>query len=238
MRPTLIWQRILDWSEEKCRYRHFARDEKIPSRPDLLYLVHEGAVRLVGTAQALVPLADAIANPLTGDSDEVILGFVGPGEPFEIVTNFSYTVESIAHVDQTSIVWMYWDELDQWPYFRREVLDAFRYQHQRRLLWLNTLGHRRTIDRLLGLLTLLVEEYGVPCDSGYHLPFPLTHAQIAHAIGATRVTVTRLMGRLRRSGLIDDQFGNRLCLPVEPSSRLQTRPRIRLTQPPPQSKSP
>ncbi|NLQ06947.1 winged helix-turn-helix domain-containing protein, partial [Cylindrospermopsis raciborskii LB2897] len=44
---------------------------------------------------------------------------------------------------------------------------------------------------------------------GYCLPFPLTHAQIGSAIGSTRVTVTRLMGKLRQRGLniVCWQFG-------------------------------
>jgi CRP-like cAMP-binding protein len=45
------------------------------------------------------------------------------------------------------------------------------------------------------------------------LPFPLTHAQIASAIGTTRVTVTRLMKELReerKSILIKDD--NLICL--------------------------
>jgi len=93
-------------------------------------------------------------------------------------------------------------------------LDAFRYQHQRKLLWLSTLGQRRTIDRLLGFLTLLIEEFGEPCENGYCLPFPLTHAQIGSAIGSTRVTVTRLMGKLRQRGLIASKGDNLIFLPA------------------------
>jgi CRP-like cAMP-binding protein len=95
------------------------------------------------------------------------------------------------------------------------VLDAFRYQHQRKLLWLSTLGQRRTIDRLLGFLTLLIEEFGEPCDEGYCLPWALTHAQIGSAIGSTRVTVTRLMGKLRQRGLIRSYGDNLLCIPAD-----------------------
>jgi CRP-like cAMP-binding protein len=106
-------------------------------------------------------------------------------------------------------------------------MDAFRYQHQRKLLWLSALGQRRTIDRLLGFLTLLIEEYGEPAMSetdpdvirGYCLPFPLTHAQIGSAIGSTRVTVTRLMGKLRQRGLILTQGDNLICLPAESINR-------------------
>ena len=93
------------------------------------------------------------------------------------------------------------------------MLDAFRRQHQRKLLWLSTLGQRRTIDRLLGFLTLLIDEHGEQCEQGYYLPFPLTHAQIGSAIGSTRVTVTRLMGKLRQGGMIQSYGENLICIP-------------------------
>jgi CRP-like cAMP-binding protein len=75
----------------------------------------------------------------------------------------------------------------------------------------------------LGFLTLLVEEYGEPSISeedpevlrGYCLPFPLTHAQIGSAIGSTRVTVTRLMGKLRQRSLLVNQGDNLICLPAD-----------------------
>ena len=210
-RPFLTWQRIIDWAQEHYRCRTFSKDEKIITRPGLLYLVQRGAVRLVGTAQvssAAGPRAARIAP------EEAFLGFVGAGQPFEVIAQSPFTLESYAHVDQTSVVWMYWHDLENWPHFRREVLDAFRYQHQRKLLWLSTLGQRRTIDRLLGFLTLLIEEYGEPTEGGYCLPFTLTHAQIGSAIGSTRVTVTRLMGKLRQKGMVKTQGDNLLCLPI------------------------
>lgn len=210
-RPFLTWQRILDWAQEHYRCRTFSKDERIPARPGLLYLVQRGAIRLVGTAQvSATKNSSASLAPL----EEAFLGFVGAGQPFEIVAQSPFTLQAYAHVDQTAVVWMYWHDLDNWPHFRREVLDAFRYQHQRKLLWLSTLGQRRTIDRLLGFLTLLIEEYGEPTEDGYSLPFPLTHAQIGSAIGSTRVTVTRLMGKLRQRGLIRIHGDNLLCIPA------------------------
>lgn len=210
-RPFLTWQRILDWAQEHYRCRTFSKDEKIPARPGLLYLVQRGAVRMVGVAQ--VSATSRTARATNTAAEEAFLGFVGAGQPFEIVAQSPFTLHSYAHVDQTSVVWMYWHDLDNWPHFRREVLDAFRYQHQRKLLWLSTLGQRRTIDRLLGFLTLLIEEYGEPSEQGYCLPWTLTHAQIGSAIGSTRVTVTRLMGKLRQRGLIHTQDDNLICLP-------------------------
>ncbi len=210
-RPFLTWQRIIDWAQEHYRCRTFNKDEKIPARSGLLYLVQRGSVRLVGSAQ----VSTSSSRMPRIAQEEAFLGFVGAGQPFEIVAQSPFTLQSYAHVDQTAVVWMYWHDLDNWPHFRREVLDAFRYQHQRKLLWLSTLGQRRTIDRLLGFLTLLIEEYGEPIDNGYALPWTLTHAQIGSAIGSTRVTVTRLMGKLRQKGLIRTLDDGLLSIPAD-----------------------
>jgi CRP-like cAMP-binding protein len=213
-RPFLTWQRITDWAQEHYRCRTFAKDEKIPARPGLLYLVERGAVRLVGEAQVSASSSTSLGGRAQ-ETEEAFLGFVGAGQPFEIVVQSPFTLQSLAHVDQTSVIWLYWHDLDHWPHFRREVLDAFRYQHQRKLLWLSTLGQRRTIDRLLGFITLLIEEFGEPSDDGYYLPWALTHAQIGSAIGSTRVTVTRLMGKLRQRGLIHTYSDNLIALPSD-----------------------
>ncbi|WP_293125147.1 Crp/Fnr family transcriptional regulator [Microcoleus sp. bin38.metabat.b11b12b14.051] len=221
-RPFITWQRIIDWAQEHYRCRTFSKDEKIPARPGLLYLVQKGSVRLVGSAQVSATAKPGLKSaPKT--TEEAFLGFVGAGQPFELVAQSPFTLQAFAHADQTHVVWMYWHDLDNWPHFRREILDAFRYQHQRKLLWLSTLGQRRTIDRLLGFLTLLIEEFGEPYVSeaepdlvrGYRLPWALTHAQIGSAIGSTRVTVTRLMGKLRSKGLINTEDDNLICLPAK-----------------------
>ncbi|MGB3511411.1 MAG: Crp/Fnr family transcriptional regulator [Microcoleaceae cyanobacterium] len=227
-RPFLTWQLIIDWAEEHYRSRAFTKDERIPARPGLLYLVQKGSIRLVGNVHVSAShnKSSKSTNP-NKISDEAFLGFVGAGQPFELVAQSPFTLQAYAHADQTTVLWMYWHDLDNWPHFRREVLDAFRYQHQRKLLWLSTLGQRRTIDRLFGFLTLLIEEYGEPSisqekaevTSGYYLPWPLTHAQIGSAIGSTRVTVTRLMGKLRQQGLIQIQDDNLICLPTQSELR-------------------
>ena len=230
-RPFLTWQRITDWAQEHYRSRTFNKDEKIPTRPGLLYLVERGAVRLIGGTQS-VDGSDTNTDTQTSEeevagqfglsnAEEAFLGFVGAGQPFEIVAQSPFNLQSFAHVDQTTVIWLYWQDLDTWPHFRREVLDAFRYQHQRKLLWLSTLGQRRTIDRLLGFITLLIEEFGEPCDVGYYLPWPLTHAQIGSAIGSTRVTVTRLMGKLRQRRLIHIYKDGLIAIPAKQPMSLQ-----------------
>ncbi|RMF26256.1 MAG: Crp/Fnr family transcriptional regulator [Cyanobacteria bacterium J083] len=216
-RPFLTWQRVVDWAQAHYRDRSFHKDEPIPARPGLLYLVEKGAVRMLGSANISSGESHstevAKSSDLVENIEDTFLGFVGAGQPFEIVSQPPFTVQANAHIDETSIIWLYWHELDNWPHFRREVFEAFRYKHQRKLLWLSTLGQRRTIDRLLGFITLLIEEYGEPTENGYCLPYSLTHAQIGSAIGSTRVTVTRLMGKLRQAGLIAVGDDNLIYLP-------------------------
>jgi len=211
-RPFVAWRRILDWAQAHYRERTFAKDERIPTRSSLLYLVQRGAVRLLGAAGETAPMP-ADADDPNEVSEETFLGFISAGQPFEIVAQSPFTLRAFAHVDQTSVVWMYWHDLENWPHFRWEILDAFRNQHQRKLIWLSTLGQRQTIDRLLGFITLLVAEHGEASELGYYLPYPLTHAQIGSAIGSTRVTVTRLMGKLRQRGEIAILCDNLICIP-------------------------
>jgi CRP-like cAMP-binding protein len=109
-------------------------------------------------------------------------------------------------------MWFYWQDLEQWPALHQKLQENFRQQLQRKLLWLGNLGQRRAIDRLKGFLTLLIEEHGEPCEGGLVLPWTLTHAQIGDAIGATRVTVTRLLGSLRAKGFVQVLEQNQLCL--------------------------
>ena len=212
--PTFTWQNIIDWAQTHYRDRIFAKDEQIPTRPQLIYLVNQGVVRLVSqTLNSTIETVDLIKNESSELlEEESFLGFVGAENPFEIVTQPAFSVNAYAHVDETQVAWLYWQDLDNWPSFRQQLYESFRYQHQRKLLWLSALGQRKTIDRLTSFLTLLVEEYGIEQEQQCCLPYTLTHAQIGSAIGSTRVTVTRLMGKLRRQGIINVQSDNSICI--------------------------
>lgn len=217
-RPILTWKTIMDWAQTHYRDRIFRKDEQIPVRPELIYLVNQGAVRLVSEAQNqikdnfLVESTELDDLESAEDIERAFLGFISAQKPFEVLSHSVFTIQAYAHVDYTQVAWLYWQDLEQWPDFRQEIYDDFRNQHQRKLLWLSALGQRRTIDRLTSFLTLLVEEYGEKSDQKYCLPYTLTHAQIGSAIGSTRVTVTRLMGKLRRQGIISVKDDNSICV--------------------------
>ncbi len=67
---------------------------------------------------------------------------------------------------------------------------------------IETLTHRDMSSRLVSFLLVLCRDFGVPDDLGITIDLRLSHQAIAEAIGSTRVTITRLLGDLRQSGLV------------------------------------
>jgi CRP/FNR family transcriptional regulator len=49
---------------------------------------------------------------------------------------------------------------------------------------------------------VLCRDFGVADELGITIDLRLSHQAIAEAIGSTRVTITRLLGDLRQSGLV------------------------------------
>lgn len=200
-------QELYNWGRCHYRQRTFHKDQTIPTRPGLLYIVNKGAVRLMG-----LPSINEDHKPMQNECiEEIFLGILGTGKPFEIVEHSSSIIRVEAHVNQTSVIWLYWHELVDSLKIYIKVLELFRQQHQTQLIWMSILAQKRTIDRLMGLLMLLATEEGERTEKGYALPYILTHAQIASAIGTTRVNVTRLMGQLRQQGMIEVDKHNRIC---------------------------
>ncbi len=193
------WRELCQWADEHYRCRTFPRDVRIPTRPGLVYIVQEGVVRLVSQ---------------TPERREVFVGFITAGYPFELSTQDRFELKACTHAERTGVMWFYWQDLEQWPRLHQKIQEDFRHQLQRKLLWLGNLGQRRAIDRLKGFLTLLIEEHGEQTEEGLVLPWVLTHAQIGDAIGATRVTVTRLLGSLRSRGFVHVLDQNQLCMPT------------------------
>jgi PAS domain S-box-containing protein len=73
-------------------------------------------------------------------------------------------------------------------------------------------GHRHAQDRLYLLLQFLKQELGTPVDGGTRLNFRLTHEDLASACCTTRVTITRMIGKLQREGKISFDSKNHMIL--------------------------
>jgi CRP/FNR family transcriptional regulator len=68
---------------------------------------------------------------------------------------------------------------------------------------IETLTHRDMSSRLVSFLLVLCRDFGVPGQRGITIDLRLSHQAIAEAIGSTRVTITRLLGDLKSSSLVD-----------------------------------
>ena len=68
---------------------------------------------------------------------------------------------------------------------------------------IESLLFRNVEGRLAEFLVQAADRWGVPNPKGTLISAPITHLEIAQAIGSTRETVTLTLGALRREGLLD-----------------------------------
>jgi CRP-like cAMP-binding protein len=164
----------------------FGLGSRIPLKGDDIYIVVRGIIRI---------------QTLSTDGDESILGLVGPMMP--IAQRFTllqpYEVYALTPVD---ILRLRWEEVQA----SVELLNEFNNATIRRLLYtevmLSLLSQKQIIERLIRFISFLSKEFGKPTPQGIRLEFKLTHQQIATVLNTTRVTVTRLMGDLKRASFI------------------------------------
>jgi|UniRef100_A0A7C3SIH9 CRP/FNR family transcriptional regulator len=76
----------------------------------------------------------------------------------------------------------------------------------RRIDWLTSrvggLSFTHLEDRLYHMLAQVAREHGIPHIKGHAIQFPLTHEELGFLVGAHRVSITRAMKTLRKSGKI------------------------------------
>ncbi|MCU0551622.1 MAG: Crp/Fnr family transcriptional regulator [Leptolyngbya sp. Prado105] len=71
---------------------------------------------------------------------------------------------------------------------------------------------KQVSERLMRLLEWLTQRFGKLNEQGCVIDVPLTHQSIADLIGSTRVTVTRLLNQLERTGQIQQLRQHRILL--------------------------
>ena len=56
-------------------------------------------------------------------------------------------------------------------------------------------------------LELMATDFGTPVAEGLKIDFRMTHQDIANAIGSTRVSITRILSKLRETGWLINTDG-------------------------------
>ena len=175
------------------RRRHYRAGETIPLRVDEMLCIIDGVLAQVAWHE---------------DGAEGLVGLWGAGHLLSGHPEDDCGVALRAHTDAVVEV----DRLSaDGDAFERLLVRVRRLE-----AWSSVQSRQSMQQRLLGVLALLAAQFGEACSEGTLIDVRITHAQLAAAIGATRATVTRLLGPLRRNGLVltvQSAAGERFCLP-------------------------
>ncbi|XGV98543.1 MAG: PAS domain-containing protein [Leptolyngbya sp. BL-A-14] len=175
---------------------HFSKGESIPLEPHVVWLVTDGVVKI---------------TTLSDRGEEMLVGLLGEPMVFgsSLTSLQAYQVVALSDVKLAAISL---SEVAQSPQLAQALLRSLkqRLQQTESLLAIN--GHIRVEERLTSLLTLLKHSIGQPIEQGIRLRARLTHQDFAQACRTTRVTVTRLLGKLQEQGNLAQDDKNHLVL--------------------------
>jgi len=191
-----------EWLEELYRERTlvtFKAGEVLPLRPREISVVYRGMVQLL---------------TLHPSGDEVLLGLVGPLMPFGLPLSCLEVYQAVA-LTSGDLLRLSWDEVQQSPPLAQQVNQQLVSRLQQTEALLALTGQRRVLDRIRSFLILLAREFGRPTPQGIRVEVRLTHQQMASALGTTRVTVTRLIGKLREDNFLRIGRDRRLYILTE-----------------------
>ncbi len=202
------------WHIRKCSLFHHLRDEQLQRlersarlqtfpKNSVVYLPEDAAEDAFILASGRIRICST-----TSDGKQLIQGFVEPGELFG---ELSIVEESVREdraeaVTESTVISITRDELQHLMLTSMDVtlgitklIGMRRKKIERRL---RNLMFRSNRERLIHLLLELVETYGKKVPTGIELGIRLSHQEMAAVIGATRETVTHILGDMQQEGLI------------------------------------
>lgn len=169
----------------------------------LIYLPEDQADGVLLLAEGRVKLCSH-----TPDGKQAILAFIEPGEVFgELALIGESQREEFAQAVTAATVFLLPGEaLEQLMADSTQltlgITRLIGWRRKRIERRLKTLLFRSNRDRVIHLLLDLAEQYGQTTPDGVALAIRLSHQDMAAIIGATRETVTVLLGELQLEGLL------------------------------------
>jgi CRP-like cAMP-binding protein len=159
--------------------RTFSRKDAIPLWQDVLWKIDRGIVRTIAWNED----GSTITSGYWGKGDVV-------GEPLCCIGGSR--IECLTSVEVSII------PAPQW----QQVLNAILTHAQKTEELLNIIHCKQVQERLLKFLIWLSKTFGHSVEQGHLLELPMTHQEIAEAIGTSRVTVTRILQRFEQEGIL------------------------------------
>lgn len=166
-------------SIENQKTTFFHAGESLPNGSDYLWLIMDGVVKTYS---------------MTDQKTPITLGFWGKKDVVgKSLSNIdSYRAKCISNVKAIAI------NQDRWKNFLTELM--YNQQQTQQLTYI--IHNNRIAKRLWLFLTWLASKFGKAIKQGKLIDFNLTHQELADAIGATRITVTKILNQFEREGLI------------------------------------
>jgi CRP-like cAMP-binding protein len=170
---------MLDNQNFKWQPKMFDRGNIIPTESNILWLINQGVVK---------------TSTYDEKNNSIILGYWGKGDLVgkSLSRIKAYKIECLTHVELACVPYQYWNQLAQkircHHHDTEEILYIFR--------------QKNLYERTIKILTFLAKKFGIEHKQGRLIQLPLTHHELADFIGATRVSVTRIINRLEREELI------------------------------------
>jgi CRP/FNR family transcriptional regulator, nitrogen oxide reductase regulator len=154
---------------------------------------------------------------VTPEGRELIVRFVGPGEPFAGVVAVrapAYPVSAVA-VEPTRLLSWSADALstllDRFPQVRVNIMREITMHMGEALTRVRELATERVGQRLAHTLLRLMRQCGRPVEGGVLIVHTLTRQELAEITGTTLFTVSRTLAQWESAGVIETA-GRRLLI--------------------------
>lgn len=174
----------------------YLRGEMISLKPQTIWLVRRGVVKL---------------STISESGEEVLVGLAGPSMPFgaDLTSLKTYQATALCEVE---LVRLPFKDIVSQPNFAQKILPQLNQRLRQTEALLAISGQRHAKDRLYYLLLLLKQEIGQPSEQGTRLSVRFTHQDLATACSTTRVTITRMLGKLQSQGKITFDSQNHIVI--------------------------
>ena len=145
------------------------------------------------------------------DGDELIIWFLGRnqafGEPFSLMDH----CRPFSLVD-CELLLLPFEEAYNSPTLALAILESLSLRHRSTQLNLTVLLEKSAEERVKAFLELIATDFGKPVEEGLMIDFSITHQDIANAVGLTRVTITRILSQLKKTGWLRKLDGGFLVI--------------------------
>lgn len=202
MPAELLVQALVQMFENPSQPTNQDSSQRRYQRNDLIFLANDSVLEVVEGVVATMMVHK--------DGTQVLLGLSGPGQILVAHPDDECYIQFLAHTPATISI-QRWEQAVRMPEFPEKL----RARLQQMEGWAAMQARPYLDQQILGLLGLLAEQFGRQIEQGVLIDVRITHSNLAIALGATRTTITRVLGELRATGKlisIENGSGDYFCL--------------------------